>query len=166
MIPIRMIISITIVTAIAVMIAIGYQNLSVIFAENQVENECHGLESSLYTMLGSGIARDVDELTAGEGTKRVYSFTLPDSLIYLSFGVDPDPANNGHLQTGLTENGSVICYKVQGGSKHIIWLPKDQFQFREGEYSDGKWGLSGNVGRSRPHATGDLPALAQGRRSL
>ena len=110
MIPIRLLISIAIISAIAIMVTIGYNNLNVIFAENNVENECKSLESELYTMIGSGVARDLDEIDAGDGTKRIHTFNLPSNIVYLSFGVDPDPKNNGVLETGLTCNGSVIFY--------------------------------------------------------
>ena len=143
MIPIRLIISIAIIAAISFMIAVGYGNLSVALAENQVENECRAIESKIYTMMGSGIARDIDEINVGEGTKRIHTFNLPDSLIYLGFGVDPDSDNDGKLETGLTENGSVIFYRVEGSSKHVIWL-RDEFEFREGWYTGSKWVINGD----------------------
>jgi len=143
-IPIRLIISIAVIAAIAVMVAVGYSNLSVTLAENQVENECKTLESKLYTMMGSGIARDVDEVNASEGTKRINTFDLPDSLIYLAFGVDPDSDNDGILKTGLTRDGSVIFYKVEGGSKHVVWFPEGEFEFREGNYTENKWVINGD----------------------
>ena len=68
MIPIRLIISIVIIAAIALMVGFGFLNLSITSAENQVEIECRTLESKLYTMMGSGIARDVDEINTGDGT--------------------------------------------------------------------------------------------------
>ena len=141
MIPIRFIISIAVISAVMLMVAFGYSNLTVILSENQLENECRILESKLSTMLGSGVARDVDEANAGEGTKRTHMFDLPDSLIYLSFGVDPD--NYESLGTGLTSDGAVIFYRVNGGSKHVIWLPQD-FKFREGNYTDDKWVINGD----------------------
>ncbi|MDH7517311.1 MAG: hypothetical protein QHH19_03095 [Candidatus Thermoplasmatota archaeon] len=143
MIPIRLLISIAVISAIAIMVTIGYNNLNVVFAENNVENECRSLESKLYTMVSSGVARDLDEIDAGDGTKRVHTFSLPNSIIYLSFGVDPDPENNGILRTGLTCNGSVIFYKVQGGSKHVIWLSEEKFRFREGKNTGDKWVING-----------------------
>ena len=143
MIPIRLIISITVIAAIAVVIAIAYNNLSITLAENQIENDCRTLESKLYTMMSSGIARDVDDINAGEGTKRIHNFDLPGNLIYLAFGVDPDPNNCGTLKTGLTEDGSVIFYRVGGGSKHAIWL-SEGFRFREGNYTSNKWIITGN----------------------
>jgi len=141
MIPIRLILSITVIAAIALMVGVGFINLSITSAENQVELECRTLESKLYTMMGSGIARDVDEINAGDGTKRSHAFHLPDNLMYLSFGVDPDPDNNGELQTGVTENGSSIFYRVAGGSKHVLWF-EDEYRLREGKYNDGKWILN------------------------
>lgn len=144
MIPIRLIISIAIIAAIALMIGVGFRNLGITSAENQIEIECRTLESKLYTMMGSGVARDVDEINAGDGTKRSITFNLPDSLTYLAFGVDPDSDNDGELETGLTENGSAIFYRVSGGSKHVLWLTQDEYRFREGKYIDGKWVINGD----------------------
>src|SRR4030042_4021856 len=144
MIPIRLLISIAVISAIAVMLTIGYNNLNVIFAENNVENECRSLESKLYTMIGSGAARDLDEIDASEGTKRVHAFNLPSNIVYLSFGVYPDPENCGILKTGLTCNGSVIFYKVQGGSKHAMWLSEEKYRFREGKYIENSWVVNGD----------------------
>ena len=50
---------------------------------------------------GKWSVRDVDDLNAAEGTKRVQTFTLPDSLVYLSFGGDPDPLNTGVFSSKL-----------------------------------------------------------------
>jgi len=144
MIPIRLIISIAVISAIAVMLTIGYNNLNVVFAENNVENECRSLESELYTMISSGVARDLDEIETSDGTKRIHTFSITDNIVYLSFGVDPDPENDGILKTGLTCNGSVIFYKVQGGSKHAMWLSEDNFRFREGRYVENKWIVNGD----------------------
>lgn len=143
MIPTRLIVSITVVSAIALMVFFGLLNLNVILAENQIENDCRALESKIYTMLSSGVPRDIDETGTGDGTKRSHTFNLPDSILFLSFGVDPDENNDGVLETGLTENGAVIYYKVQGGSKHVIWLD-ERFRFREGKFENNKWIIHGN----------------------
>lgn len=139
MIPIRLIISITIIAAILVMIGVGTLTLRTYLAEHQVEQQCRLLESTLSTMVGSGVPRDVDEVNTAEGTKRVQTFILPDSLVYLCFGGDPDPANKGERNPGLTEDGAALFYRVEGGSKHVMWLPKETYKFREGTYIDNKW---------------------------
>jgi len=143
MIPIRLIISITLVAAIIAILAIGYNSLRIVLSENQVEKDCKALESKFYTMIASGVTRDVNEINAAEGTKRAYTFNLPENIIFLSFGVDPDQDNNGILETGLTSNGAVIFYKINGGSKKVIWLNSD-FKFREGYYDGSKWVINNN----------------------
>jgi hypothetical protein len=143
-IPIRFIMSIAILAAILILVLIASNNLRALLAEHQVEEECRILESSLSTMIGSGVPRDVDEVNAAEGTKRIQTFVLPDSLIYLSFGGDPETMNTDGVKTGLTDDGAVICYKVQGGSKKMIWLPAETYKFREGTYMDNRWVINGD----------------------
>jgi len=143
MIPIRLIISLAIISAIVVMMVFASSSLRILLAEHQVEQECRLLESTLSTMVGSGVPRDVDEASAAEGTKRVQTFTLPDSLLYLSFSGDPDSLNTGVLKPGLIEGGAAIFYQVEGGSKQVIWLPKETYKFREGTYVDNKWVING-----------------------
>jgi len=76
------------------------------------------------------------------GKQRCFSPVLPERLEYLSFGVDPDPDNNGILndtQPGLvTDNGDVIYYKLIGDGKRLVKL-KDSVHIREGELVDGRW---------------------------
>jgi hypothetical protein len=143
MIPVRLIISLAIIAAVAVLLMFASGSLRVFLAEHQVEQECRRLESSLSTMVGSGVPRDVDEASAAEGTKRVQTFTLPDSLLYLSFGCDPDPLSIGVLQPGVLEDGAAIFYRVDGGSKQMIWLPKVTYKFREGTFVDNRWVITG-----------------------
>jgi len=83
-------------------------------------------------------------VNTGDGTKRTHTFNLPDSLLYLAFGVDPDVDNDGVVETGLTNDGSVIFYRVDGGSKQVIWLSDERCTFREGEYAGGKWVINGD----------------------
>ena len=143
MIPVRLIISLAIISAIAVMMVFASSSLRVFLAEHQVEQECRLLQSTLSTMVGSGVPRDVDEASAADGTKRVQTMTLPDSLLFLSFGGNPDSLNTGVLNTGLLEDGAAIFYQVEGGSKQVIWLPEETYKFREGTYVDHKWMING-----------------------
>ena len=156
MIPVRLIISIAIISAIAVMTVFASSSLRTLLAEHQVEQECRLLESTLSTMVGSGVPRDVDEASTAEGTKRVQTFTLPDSLLYLSFGGDPDSLNTGVLKPGLIEDGAAIFYMVEGGSKQVIWLPKETYKFREGTYVDHKWVINGTGQSFIVHSGGKI----------
>jgi hypothetical protein len=141
MIPIRLIISVAIIAAISFIVFFGLINLRIVLSENQIENECRNIESKLYSMIQNGVSRDVDETGAGEGTKRVHSFDLPDNVVYLSFGVDPSKDNTGVFKSGLTSDGCVIFYKVEGGSKKVIWF-NENFRLREGKIENDKWILN------------------------
>ena len=143
MIVLRFIISVVIIATIIFITVIAFNTFGPMLEEHQVEQQCLMLESSLSTMIGSGVSRDIDEVDAADGTKRIQTFMLPDSLIYLSFGGDPDEMNTGELSSGLTEDGSVIFYKVDGGRKQSIWLPKPSYKFREGVFIGNRWVING-----------------------
>lgn len=142
MIPLRMIMSVAIIAAMSVMIAVGYQQYTIMCSEAMVTNDLSAFQAELTTLLASGVPRDVNQQGAGNGTIRVHTFRLPDSLVYLAFGVDPDPDNIGERSTGLCEDGAMMCFRVQGGSKHIRWVPHSAYRFREGIYADGTWVLN------------------------
>lgn len=144
MIPIRLLISIAIVAAIAVIVGVGMGMLRTSLAQHQVEKQCHDLLSSLDTMVRSGAPRDLEERLAVAGTTRVQTLVLPDDLLYLSFGGDPDAANTGVLRPQISDDGAVIVYKIQGGSKEVIWLPEGVYRFREGCLSNHSWTLRGD----------------------
>jgi len=144
MIPIRLLISIAIVAAIAVPVWVGMGMLHTSLAQHQVEQQCHDLVSSLETMVRSGAPRDLEEGLATAGTIRIQTLVLPDNLMYLSFGGDPDAKNTGVLHPQVSEDGAVIVYKVQGGNKQVIWLPHGIYRFREGYLSNTTWTLRGD----------------------
>lgn len=139
MIPIRLLISCSIISVIVLLVGYGISTVSISTSEHQIEEECQMLQALLSTMIESGVPRDIELSTAIDGTKRIYTFSLPNSLMYVSFGGDPDENNDGVLIPQLMEQGNAIVFKVQGGSKHILWLPHEKYRFREGTYIDSRW---------------------------
>ena len=138
MIPIRFVISITVVAVIVGLVLVGLQSLSVTFAEAEVRNVCSQAIAEIETMFG-GDARDVSDPFAAEGSKRSIVFDLPDSLVFLGFGVDPDPDGVGGLEPGVTADGCLLCFQVDGGGKQIIWCTSELIRFREGVFRDNVW---------------------------
>ncbi|MEF8878837.1 MAG: hypothetical protein V5A64_00410 [Candidatus Thermoplasmatota archaeon] len=136
--PMRLIVSIAVIVAITGVVGWGYQTMGVVSSENKMEVQCDELVAELNTLYFGGVARDLDEKNADRGSLRVYSFNLPENLIYLSFGVDADEDNDGRVETGLTNDGSMIFYRVEGGSKKSIWLDEN-FRFREGKIYQNGW---------------------------
>lgn len=143
MLPVRLMMSSAMIVAIVILIGVASGNLQVFLAEHDVEGACRSLQASLCTMVVDGAFRDVDDPSSPEGTKRIHTLHLPDSMVYLSFGGDPDPANDGSRTSALLENGAVIVSKVQGGSKKILWLPLETYKFRRGRYVDDRWVIDG-----------------------
>lgn len=158
MLLIRLLISVVIIAMVLLLMTIASDNLRSILAEHQVEEQCHLIESSLSTMIGSGVPRDINEVDAADGTKRTLTIVLPDSLVYLSFGGDPDPMDDGNIYPRLSEDGAVIFYRVQGGSKKVIWLPKETYRFRAGTCIDNRWTMNGS-GQSYVTCTGGETTL-------
>lgn len=136
-VPMRILLSIFVMVAIVGLAFMGLQNSMKVANEKRVERECNELISMLLIMIESS-ARDINDQQDIHGTIRVKEFDLPDKLLYIGFGVDPDPDNDGILESGLTNNGSCIFYKVEGMSKKVIWLDS-KIKFREGENKNGKW---------------------------
>ncbi len=108
--PVRLLLSLVIVGAIIALVAGASGTLRIYLAEQQVESQCRALVASLSTMTESGAVRDVDDLSAAEGTKRVHTFTLPDSLVFLCFGGNPSASGTGVFSSELLEDGAVISY--------------------------------------------------------
>ena len=137
-IPMRVVISIILA---AIIVAIAYVGLHNAMKEKEVSNvkkQCEELVAMLSTMVKSGDARDVENPFDSSGDTREYNFSFPSSLVYIGFGVDPDPDNDGVIESGLTDEGNCIFYKIEGRSKEVIWLDKS-IKLREGKYEDGKW---------------------------
>lgn len=143
MIPIRLCMSITLIAAITGLVAFASYSYSVSHAEHQIEHACQVVQSSLSTLIESGVPRDLEARNAPNGTQRVLTMMLPESLVYLSFGGNPDPLNTGQFQSSLTQDGAAVFYRVQGGSSHVQWLPVDTYKFREGVLQNNTWEMDG-----------------------
>lgn len=139
MLPVRLIISVAMIATIVILMGFAAGNLRVFLAEQDVEVECRLLQTALCTMVVDGAFRDLDDGTSPCGTMRVLTLTFPDSLVYLSFGGDPDPSDTGSLTSGLLEDGAVIVYKIEGGSKKVIWVALETYKFRQGRLLQNQW---------------------------
>ena len=134
MIPIRLLVSVVIIGVVLLLSVWGYRSLQPTFATNQLQRECDAAVGALTSLVEGGAARDVDDPLAPLGTRRVLSFDVPGDCVYLAFGGDPDPQNNGALRPLLLGSGAVIVYRVEGASKQVIWCPGVSWGFRAGGF--------------------------------
>ncbi len=140
-VPLKLVVYLILVGVIIAIAAIGLKNAGPQMDAALMERQMGEFKSS-FKQMQSGYARDISDPYAPTGNIRNFDMVLPDSLEYISFGVDPDPDNNGILTDtppGLeTDDGNVIFYKLMGGSKTLIKLD-DSVQLREGVLSGGRW---------------------------
>ncbi|MDD3492169.1 MAG: hypothetical protein PHU95_02715 [Candidatus Thermoplasmatota archaeon] len=139
-IPLRMLISLVVGAGIVAVVFVGLRGALHTAAEKQVERECHEILSSLSTMVASGDARWASNPEMARGDTRSMEITMPDELVFLGFGIDPDPDNDGVLSSGLTANGSCIFFKTEGRGKRAIW-DTGGVRFREGTQENGRWAV-------------------------
>jgi len=140
-IPLKLVVYLVLVGIIIALTAIGLKNAGPPMDGALMERQLGGVKSGI-ELMQSGYARDLSDPYAATGNIRSFDLVLPERLEYLSFGVDPDPDNNGILNDtppGLvTDNGDVIYYKLRGDGKRLIKL-QDSVHIREGELVNGRW---------------------------
>lgn len=88
-----------------------------------------------------GYARELGDKDSSSGTMCVIKFDCPDSIKYISFGVDPDPEGNGYLTNSnwIKENNTII-YQYKNGVKKRVFLNGENIHFLKGKLnSEGVW---------------------------
>ena len=140
-IPLKLVVYLALVGIIIALTAIGLKNAGPPIDGAVIERQLGEVKSGL-ELMQSGYARDLSDPYAPTGNIRSFELVLPEHLEYLSFGVDPDPDNNGILTDTppnlLTDNGDVIYYKLMGDGKKMVKL-QDSIHIREGELVNGQW---------------------------
>ena len=109
-----------------------------------IDRQMEKLKSSIEIMQ-TGYSRPISDPQASTGNIRSFELVLPDSLEYISFGVDPDPDNNGILNDKppglITDDGDVVYVKLRNTGKILVKLD-DNVHIREGVLMDGRWNIN------------------------
>jgi hypothetical protein len=145
MVPIRVLVSIAVIAAIAGLCYCGMREQRVAAAEARMEVLCQHIVAELSSLVAGGSARDLGDCTAPPGTRRILAVELPGPCLYLCFGADPDPDDDGVLTTALLHSTAVMVYRVQGGGTHAVWLPYPAVGFRSCSPTDARVALDASV---------------------
>ena len=113
--PIRLLISIAIISFFTVLLVIGSQNATNTIINNDVLNEIQQIKQSLESLYYHGDCRNLHNLKSFSGSKRVFSIEIPYSIQEVYFGKKENESN---------EMSSSIRFQLSEKTK-IIWLPKD-----------------------------------------
>ena len=143
-IPLKLVVYLSIVGIIIVIVAIGLKNAQPPMDTAIMERQIEEVKSSIEIMQ-TGYSRPISDPQAPTGNIRSFELVLPDNLEYISFGVDPDPDNNGILKNTppglITDDGDVVYFKLRYTGKIRVKLD-DNVHFREGILNDGHWTIN------------------------
>ncbi len=108
-IPLKLVVYLGLLSAILILLAQGW-SMAVPFLEDaEIEDQVETAALSIRS-IQAGYARNPAEEFSPEGSMCTLKFSLPASIRYISFGVDPDPECNGNLSDSdwLLENNTII----------------------------------------------------------
>ncbi|QLC49413.1 hypothetical protein HWN40_03610 [Methanolobus zinderi] len=144
-VPQKMIFYLMITGVILVLVAVSWNNVSIYLTDSQIEKEVNSLSVELLS-IQKGYPRDLSEVDGTEGSMCVVQLSLPDSVQYLSLGVDPDPDLDGNLSNSVwnAENNTIIIQHYNGVKKRFL-IGGEKINFRKGSLDkNGNWNLDTN----------------------
>lgn len=127
-IPIRLLISIAIITFFIGLVVIGSQLATETIQQNTLKTRLFEIKQEIETLYQHGNSRNLDDPTASVGSKRVFSLTIPDCVSSVFFGKKSTDAN------GLK---SSIRY-VANQQTEIVWL-NSEIQLLSGRKITDAW---------------------------
>ncbi len=148
-IPLRLVVYVILTGAIVALVIFGLSHIYPGITANTMEKQLGDIAVSLNTMQNGG-ARNLVDPASPTGNIRTFKIIVPDEVVYVSFGADPDPDNDGNLTNTalglLTERGNVMFYRSEKGGKTRIPLD-DIIEIREGVLEDGRWVVNNEGGK-------------------
>ncbi|WP_406661017.1 hypothetical protein V7O66_00395 [Methanolobus sp. ZRKC3] len=145
-IALKMVFYLAITGTILFLVTVSWGNVSPFFEKVQTDEQVKDLAVELLS-IQNGYARDLRDSTAVQGSTCTVKVTLPESVRFLSMGVDPDPDSDGNLtNSGWIVENSTILVQYNNGEKNRF-LIKENIQFRKGNLSQNdNWNLYSSKG--------------------
>jgi len=139
-IPLKLVVYTGLFAAVLILMAQAWHtSLPVLEDANMKDQvETAGLE---ILSIQQGHARELGDGESPSGTMCLIKFSCPDSIRYISFGIDPNPEGNGYLNDSkwVTEDNTII-YQYKNGVKKRVFLDGENIRFIKGELnSEGIW---------------------------
>jgi hypothetical protein len=139
-IPLKLVVYLGLLAAVLILVAHAWQTASPALEDAQINAQAKAASLSILS-IQEGYARDSVENQSHEGTICTLEFTLPASVRYISFGVDPDPECNGQLSdSGWVFENNTIIYQYKNGVKKRLFIQGKPVHFIKGERNpEGTW---------------------------
>lgn len=139
-IPLKLVVYLALLAAVVLMLAHAWNIVSPVLQDAEIRSQAEDASLSLISIQG-GYARDTADRYSPDGSMCTLKFSLPPSVRYVSFGVDPDRECNGNLTDSewVSENNTLI-YQYKSGVKKRILLEGKRIHFVRGiPNSEGVW---------------------------
>ncbi len=139
-IPLKLVVYLGLLAAVLILVAQAWNTAGPVLGDAQIKSQAEAASLSIIS-IQEGYARDSAEIYSPEGTMCILKFSLPASVRYISFGVDPDPECNGQLNDSeWTLENNIIIYQYKNGVKKRLFLEGKPVHFIKGELdSEGRW---------------------------
>ncbi|WP_410507540.1 hypothetical protein RSJ42_12075 [Methanosarcina hadiensis] len=139
-IPLKLVVYLALLAAVVLLLAQAWSIASPVLQDAEIKAQAETASLSLLS-IQRGYARDSEDRHSPEGSMCTLTFSLPPSVRYISFGVDPDRECNGNLTDSewIPENNTII-YQHKSGVKKRVFLEGAPIHFIKGiENSEGIW---------------------------
>lgn len=132
-IPLKLVVYLGLLAAVLILISHAWHTAGPVMEDAQIIAQAETASLSIRS-IQEGYARDPAENHSPEGTTCTLKFSLPASVRYISFGVDPDPECNGKLSDSeWTLENNTIIYQYKNGVKERLFLEGKPVHFIKGE---------------------------------
>jgi len=139
-IPIRLLISITVIAVITFLVFTGFTSIQSTGELESFRNELKMMRSEIALLYATGEQRELEDPFASSGTKRIFTVHIPRSVIRLSFG-----SYGPSYELTVTDESasSGIFFTMQDGSQEVVWCD-DSVDFRAGISVDDRFVTDGS----------------------
>ena len=133
MIPIRLIITISVITIISVFTVQGFNQYRLVRQEQMFTESLSIVQKNIEAMVRTGQPRDINDIHSSNGTKQVHQFLLPPIITNITFGYNPSIS---HQQQEFYQQNAITFFSQHSGQQ-ILWCD-EQYSFIKGVYNNTK----------------------------
>jgi hypothetical protein len=139
-IPLKLVVYLGLLAAILLLLIQAWHTAIPVLEDAQIKAQTEAASVSILSIQG-GYTRNSADRYSPEGSMCTLKFSIPASIRYISFGVDPDSECNGRLNDSewVLENNTII-YQYKNGVKNRLFLKGTAVHFAKGERNpEGVW---------------------------
>ena len=152
--PLKLVVYLGLISAVLILLAQAWHATIPVLEDAQINDQVETASLSILS-IQDGHARNSADLYSPEGSMCTLKLSLPASIRYISFGVDPDPECNGNLSDSRwsMENNTIV-YQYKNGVKERMLLEGKSVNFVKGELNaKGIWIPTANLKNNETLAT-------------